>query len=310
MDALPAALEPAPPSASPRHGPIDVELRCLERSYAHLRVLDPRVQARLSASLSLEGQRHPVLVVRREVARYVLIDGYHRVDGLARLGRDTVVALVLAMSEPEALSYCHRMQSAGHRSALEDGWLVAELHQRGQSLTQIGQGLDRSVSWVSRRLGLSRALPEKASAVVRRGGVPAHGAMKSLVPLARANEVHCERLCDQLGEARLSTRQLGQIYAAYRAGDAEQRERIANAPLLWLEAKRAITRPEPDGAAGALVRALEAASLSLQRAADSARRAWRLDPPSLSNAAVERAGARCTHAYEALVRHLEEPDAD
>jgi hypothetical protein len=134
--------------------------------------------------------------------------------------------------------------------------------------------------------------------------------MKSLVPLARANKVHCDRLSEQLGDARLSTRQLGQIYAAYRAGDAEQRERIANAPLLFLEAKQAITRPEPDGAAGALVRALDAASLSLKRAADSANRAWQLDPPSLSSAAVERAGARCTDVYEALMRQLEEPDAD
>lgn len=310
MDALAAALDMAPESASPCRGTLDIELRCLDRSYAHLRVLDPRVRARLCASLSLEGQRHPVLVVGRELGRYVLIDGYHRVDGLVRLGHDTVKALLLDMSEPEALSYCHRMQSAVQRSALEDGWLVAELHQQGQSLAQIGQALNRSTSWVSRRLGLARALPEKASAVVRRGAIPAHGAMKSLVPLARANKVHCERLCEQLGDARLSTRQIGQIYAAYRAGDVEQRERIANAPLLFLEAKRAITRLEPDGAAGALVHALDAASLSLQRAADSARRAWRLEPPSLSNAAVERAGARCTHAYEELVRHLEEPDAD
>lgn len=309
MDALAAEVD-IPPPPSPRHGTIEVELRSLDRSYAHLRVRDRSAQARLCTSLGMQGQRHPVLVVRREAARYVLIDGHLRVDGLVRLGRDTVMAQVLEMSESEALSYCYRMQTAGHRSALEDGWLVAELHEQGQSLTQIGDALDRSVSWVSRRLGLSRALPEKASSAVRQGVVPAHGAMKSLLPLARANKAHCARLCEQLGQTRLSTRQLGQIYGAYRRGDAEQRERIANAPLLFLEAKRAIERAEPEGAACALVRALDGASLALVRAADSARRAWSLEPPSLSSAPVEQAGARCTQAYEALVRHLEEPCAD
>lgn len=232
MDALPAALDITPPP-SPRHGTIDVELRGLACSYAHLRVLDARAQARLCTSLAMQGQRHPVLVVRRKAGRYMLIDGYLRVDGRC---------------------------------------------------------------W--------RTRPRPCRGVVR-----AHGAMKSLLPLARANKAHCERLCEQLGDTRLSMRWLGHLYAAYRAGGAEQRERIANAPLLFLEAKRAITRAEPDGAGGVLVRALDSASLALVRTADSAKRAWNLEPPSLFRAPVERAVSRWAHAYEALVRHVEEPRA-
>jgi ParB-like nuclease domain len=288
-------------------GPIEVEIACLDRNYAHLRVREAGVQARLCTSLSMHGQRHPVLVVRGEPGRYVLIDGYQRVSGLSQLARDTVLALVLDLREEQALMYCHRMQTSSHRSALEDGWLLAELCEHGQSLSQIAAGLDRSVSWVSRRLGLSRALPAKAVVAVRRGIVPAHGAMKSLVPLARANEAHCELLCERLGEQRLSSRQIGALYAAYKSGDAELRERIAEAPLLFLEAKRAITHPSPEGAAGVVVRDLHAACAALVRAQDSVLRAFRLDPSCLCNAAVERARTRCTNAYETLVRHLEEP---
>ena len=40
---------------------------------------------------------------------------------------------------------------------------------------------------MSRRMALVSALPESAEEAVRSGWVPPHAAMKSLVPLARAN---------------------------------------------------------------------------------------------------------------------------
>jgi len=299
------ASPPLPPSPSI----LEVELRLLDCSYAHLRVVEPAALGRLAASLSVEGQRHPVLVVRRQAGRYALIDGYRRVRALERMGGDTVTALVLGLEEPEALAYCHRMATAGRRSALEEGWLVTELLEQGQSLAQISAGLDRSVSWVSRRIGLSRALPDKAAEAVRRAVVSPHGAMKSLLPLARANRAQCERLCERLGHVRLSTRQLAALYAAWRAGDAEQRERIVEAPLLLLEAQRAVTRELPGGVAGALVRDINAARAALVRAADGAVRAWSIEPTVLASTPVTRALGGCTDAYEALVRRMEESDA-
>jgi hypothetical protein len=133
--------------------------------------------------------------------------------------------------------------------------------------------------------------------------------MKSLLPLARANRAQCETLCERLGSTRLSTRQLASLYAAWRAGSAEQRERITQAPLLFLEAKRAASRELPDGAAGVVVRLLDGARTALDRAGEGALRAGHLDPSALSSVPVERALGRCTDAYETLVRHLEEPDA-
>jgi len=309
MDLLPMAAAPAadPP---PRGGTIAIEIQQLERSYARLRVTATAAQqARLAASLSLHGQRHPVLVVREDGGRTVLVDGHRRVDALERLGRDTVVAMVLALEESEALAYCHRMQTSGRRSALEEGWLVAEMLEHGRSLAEIGEALDRSTSWTSRRLALARALPEPASAVVRRGVVPPHGAMKSLVPLARANKEHCEKLCQGLGARPVSTRQLATLYAAWRAGDQEQRERIVGSPGLFLDAERAVRGKKPEGVVGALVRDLESARSALVRAGDGALRAWDVEPGALSSALVARALTRCTDAHDALLKQVEEPHA-
>jgi len=309
MDSTEAAMEIALPPPATTAGAVEIEIRLLDCAYAHLRIREPHALARQVASLANGGLLPAVAVVPREAGRYALIDGYDQVEALVRLGCDTVRALVLRFSEPEALSYCYRMQGGARRSALEEGWLVAELLDQGCALGQQSAVLGRSVSWVSRRLGLARSLPDKAAEAVRRGSVPAHGAMKSLLPLARANKAHCERLCERLGEARVSSRQLEALYAAWRRGDTEQRERIIESPMLFLKAKEAIRPEQPAGMAGELVREIEAARAALLRAGDAVVRAWSIDITALSTVPVERALGQCTEAYEALLRHLEESNA-
>lgn len=302
-------LETQPSLPQPDLATGELEIRLLDRPYRHLRIRDPRSTARHVASLVIESQPHPVLVVRRQGGRYALIDGDDQVEALVQLGRDTVPVLVLGLSEPEALSYCYRIHGEGRRSALEEGWLVAELHDRGQPLNQISVALGRSVSWVSRRLGLARLLPEKAAEAVRRGLVPAHGAMKFLLPLARANKTHCEKLCEALGDRRISSRQLAALCVTFRQGDAVLRERLLQSPWLFIKAKEAVTPALPDAMAGVLVSELDAARVALLRAGEAVRRAWNTDLCAISEASVERAMGRCTDAYEALLRNIEEPNA-
>jgi hypothetical protein len=70
--------------------------------------------------------------------------------------------------------------------------------------------------------------------------------MKYLVPLARANKRHCERLVASLGDARVSVRELGALYVAWRRADRAGKERIVAEPLLFL---RALASTQPDAAA-------------------------------------------------------------
>jgi len=306
---VPMDLDTGPQLSPPDLIAAELEIRLLDRPYAHLRIRKPGAMTRHIASLAIESQHHPVLVVRREGGRYALIDGDEQVDALAKLGRDTVMAMILGLSEPEALSYCYRIQGAGRRSALEEGWLVAELHDRGMPLSQISIALSRSVSWVSRRFGFARLLPDKAADAVRHGIVPPHGAMKSLLPLARANKSHCEKLCEALGERPISSRQLDVLCTAFRLGDASFRERLLQSPWLFLKAKEAVTPALPNGMAGVLVSELDAARAALLRADDAIVRAWSTDIGALSDTAVERAMERCTDAFEALLRHTEDSNA-
>lgn len=216
---------------------MEVELWQLDLKYAALRIGAAHHQAREVAALCAYGQQHPVLVVAGgEADRYVLIDGYARVAALAALKRDTVTATVLALTEAEALVLAFRLERTRRRSAIEEGWLLRELLRvHGVAQSELAAVLGRSASWVSRRLALVEVLPAVAEEAVRSGAIAAQAAMKCLVPLARANTGQCERLVAHLGNRRLSVRQMAQLYAGWRASNAEQRERIVEHPLLYVE---------------------------------------------------------------------------
>jgi ParB/RepB/Spo0J family partition protein len=228
---------------------VELELRQLQRKYANLRVTNRQALGRLVASLSEVGQQSPVLVVMPAAGgQPVLIDGYRRVAALERLARDTVQALQLGVDEAEALLLRQRMGGEDRRSALEDGWLLRELQDaHGVAQRDLATRLGKSTSWVSRRLGLVRELPDPVQDLVRRGTVPAHAAMKYLLPLARANAAASERLTGALKGGRWSVREIGQIYETWRKSKAEVRARIESHPREFCRALAAVTPEVPDG---------------------------------------------------------------
>lgn len=229
---------------------MEVEFHQLELKYAALRIADPSRQARLVASLCEHGQQQAVLVVRDAgdtggVERYVLIDGYARVAALGELKRDVVEATILELSEAHALLLAFRLERNRARSVIEEAWLLRELVQtHAITLGDLGALLDRSTSWVSRRLALVDVLPTTVEEAVRSRTVAAQAAMKCLVPLARANAAQCTRLVANLGSRRLSVRQMARLYAGWRAGNAAQREAIVERPLLYLDLEEKQSVPE------------------------------------------------------------------
>jgi len=111
---------------------MQLEFHQLDRRWEHLRVRHPARQRRLLASLAEVGQQTPIVVVALEgqADRYLVIDGYKRLAALQQLGRDTAEAVVWPMSEAEALVLDRSLRFSEHETALEQGWLLAELEQR------------------------------------------------------------------------------------------------------------------------------------------------------------------------------------
>jgi len=242
---------------------MQLEFHQLNLRYQGLRVAEPGRLARLTASVALEGQREPVLVVADGCDQWLLIDGYLRVTALQDIGRDVVEAISIEVGEIDALVLTWRLETSRRRTALEDGWLLRELVDT-HALTQaeLSARMRRSKSWISERLALVRALPDAVQDAVRRGQLPAHAAMKVLVPWARRCSEHCERLVAALDGAPLSDRQIQKLYVAWRGADDETRQRIVDHPLLWLKAERAAAGDEPPMASELLELAHELDAIS------------------------------------------------
>jgi ParB family chromosome partitioning protein len=148
---------------------VELEFHQLELRYERLRVIRPEPERRLLASLAEVCQQMPIVIVKDPGGRFVVIDGYKRVPLLRRLTRDTVAASCWPGQEAEALIVTRLMQTAEPETALEQSWLLAELHTRfGFSLEELGRRFGHSLSWVSRRLALVQELPDSIQEQVRR----------------------------------------------------------------------------------------------------------------------------------------------
>jgi len=226
---------------------MQLEFHQLDRRWEHLRVREPHRQRRLLASLADSGQQTPIVVVAAgSPDRYLVIDGHKRVAALEQLGRDTVEATLWAMSEAEAVLLSRSLRLSPQESALEQGWLLAEMEQRfGYGLDELSRRFDRSTSWVSRRLALVELFPEAIQQQVREGRLAAQVAMKYLVPVARVNADDCMRMAAAFVAHHCDTRQAGQLYTAWRTGTRAVRERILAEPELFLKTQRQAPAARP-----------------------------------------------------------------
>lgn len=216
---------------------MELELSHLDLRYEALRTQSAARERRLLAAIAEVGQQMPIVVVR-DGAQWVVVDGYKRVRALKRLGQDLVLATSWEMGEAEALMLERVLRSGDGDSALEQGWLLRELSQRfGLGGDELARRFDRTRSWVSRRLALVSKLPVSVQEHVRTGAICAHAAMKYLVPLARANTADCERLAEAIAPERLTSRQLGELYSAYMAAGEGGREMVLRHPAMVLRAR-------------------------------------------------------------------------
>lgn len=217
---------------------IEIELHTLDLRYAHTRVANPRSRDRMTRSIERYGQLTPVLVIAERKCP-VLIDGYLRVGSLGTLGRDTVIADVSETDECEALLRLLSTTRQRQWEAVEQAWIIREIKERFDApLREIAKGIGYDTSWVSRRLALIDGLPEDLLKAVLGGHVSAWAACRILVPLARANKGHAEKLTEHLVNNPLSTRDLSAFFEHYQCSPKGGRERMIEDPSLFIKVRR------------------------------------------------------------------------
>ena len=217
---------------------IVLNLEGLKLDYARLRIRSRAAERRLLASLEEHGQQEPIVVAGVAAGGYAVIDGYKRVSALRTLRADVVNAEVWDMPVSAALVRSYRRGAQRGLSAIEEGWLVAEL-VRAWPLGEVAVRLSRSKSWASRRLGLVEGLPASVTAAVQAGRIGAYAAARYLLPLARANAGDCETLAGKVAMLGLSSRETGLLYRQYVHGRRSVWAQVLSDPVQFLKAAEA-----------------------------------------------------------------------
>lgn len=287
---------------------MNLEFHQLDRRYEELRAACARRERRVLASLIRHGQQLPVVVVAGgDEGRYILVDGYKRVRALVRLRHDTVQATCWDLPEQEALLLGQLMRGGGGDSALEQGWLLRELRMRFDlRIDELARRFDRSASWVSGRLGLVNDLPAEIQEQVRKGYLVPHAAMKSLLPLARANRGAAIELAAVIAPLRPSSRQTEALCVAFARGKGPARRHLLAHPELFLRAREVGTDSLPMGPGDKLLRDIETLSGIARRALGQLRNGAfeELTPPEREELGRGVRGAR--HDTERLFADFEE----
>lgn len=220
------------------HTSVEVDPGSLDLRYAHTRIARPKHVDMIASSIERFDQITPVLIVP-ESERLVLIHGFVRLDAIRKLGRDTIRADIQEIPEVQALYHLLADTQERQWEAIEQAWIIRDLHERlGCSLREIARGIGYDASWVARRLSLIEGLSEDILRSVATGAVSTYAAARVLVPLARANTDHAQKLVAHLADRKLSTRELAGFFKHYEASNKQTRERMISDPSLFLKAKQ------------------------------------------------------------------------
>jgi len=134
---------------------LESDLHRLDLRFASLRMRQPRVVDRLARSIEQNGQLVPVVAVAEQADRWVLVDGYLRIEALRRLSQDTAWIELWDCPLSQALLWVLVRLQDRTWEAIEEGAVIRELITRFElPQREVARQTGRDVSWVNRRLSL------------------------------------------------------------------------------------------------------------------------------------------------------------
>ena len=167
----------------------DLVVEHIEEGLSRLRLVDPRAEARMEASLRSYGQLCPAVVARTPEGSYEMVDGFKRLRAARRIGLSKIKVMVLEIgSRGRKAAIVELNRTGAPLRPLEEALVVQSLYREDRlQQSEIATLLGRHKSWVSRRIQIVEALCEEVIEHLRLGLV-CISLGRELVRLPRGNQ--------------------------------------------------------------------------------------------------------------------------
>lgn len=191
----------------------------------------------LSESIYQQGLLNPLVVVKKDKT-YQVLSGAHRMQALKKLQMKTAPCVLLfddADSEI-LMNILHLDGKQRTTNALQEGQLLYQLLNLGNSQVELSELVDRSPSWIQHRLALVVSLAPEVQDMVARNFLSARKAQS----IARLPLEKQESFAWKVKKERLSVNEVDQLVAVFngKKTDDELKDCILNTPRLALQATK------------------------------------------------------------------------
>ena len=206
----------------------EISIGDFDLSLGQMRIMNMSRILEMEKSMRLHGQLQPV-VARMHGGGIQLIDGYKRLYAAEALLMESLQCRLLEVDEHQAkvlmLSYNWTSRSL---ESYEEALVLKDLTQsHSMDQRELSRVTGKSVSWVSRRLGLIERLDEEIGTEIRMGVLTGSHA-RALMRLPRGNQLTIARV---IQTHKLTSRQSDHLVNAYlSARDEKSQQLLLKAP--------------------------------------------------------------------------------
>ncbi len=216
----------------------EIESGLINTQYESLRVKDAKREILLCSSIMEQGILDPLYVVDMEEQGHVLLDGFKRYRCALRLNISPLPVVILEKNPAMGIMKFLRLSLSKPLTSIEEAVLVDELHIKHElSVLEIANSLERSVAWVSLRLGLLNEMSDDVREKIFLGQFPIRSYMYSLRPFTRVKDSVSKKAVSSfvgcISGKGLGTRDIDRLAQAYFKGSDVLKSQIEGGQLDW-----------------------------------------------------------------------------
>ena len=216
----------------------EIEINQLDTSYKNFRCGNSRTEKNLLTSISQTGISTPLSVVEKNDANlpYLLLDGFKRLLCAQKLGLQQIPVSIIGDCEVTGVLRLLCCNQSSNLNALEEAVFIENLNNtHGLSCSEIAIKLNRSVSWVSLRIEMSRNMSDIIREKILSGKFPLRSYMYDLLTFTRVKEglKDVEKFVTALSGKEMSTRDITLMSTAYFRGDKSIKQQILDGNCDW-----------------------------------------------------------------------------